>query len=54
MKLDLGCSYGHIALTRIVKVLNFEDEILIRRVDCNNPTLINKGILIRGNYWRQV
>jgi hypothetical protein len=32
------------------EALNFEDEILLRRVDCNNPTLINKGILIRDEY----
>jgi hypothetical protein len=32
------------------KSLNFEDEISLRRVDCNNPTLINKGILIRDEY----
>jgi hypothetical protein len=30
------------------EVLNFEDEILLRMVDCNKPTLINKRILIGG------
>jgi hypothetical protein len=36
------------------EVLNFEDEILLRRVDCNIPTLINRRILIRGVYWSLV
>jgi hypothetical protein len=29
------------------EVLNFEDEILLRGVDCNISTLINRRILIR-------
>jgi hypothetical protein len=28
------------------EALNFEDEILLRMVDCNIPNLINRGILI--------
>jgi hypothetical protein len=32
--------------------LNFEDEIPLRRVDCNNPTLFNKKKLNKDDYWR--
>jgi hypothetical protein len=32
------------------KSLNFEDEISLRRVDCNNPTLISTRLLIKVNY----
>jgi hypothetical protein len=28
-------------------VSNFEDEILLRRIDCNIPNLINRGISIK-------
>jgi hypothetical protein len=33
------------------EVLNFEDEILLRRVDCNIPNLINRKILIKREFW---
>jgi hypothetical protein len=32
--------------------LNFEDEISLRGVDCNNPTLFNRRKLNRANYWK--
>jgi hypothetical protein len=36
------------------EVLNFEDEILLRRVDLNLPNLINRKILIKREFWSQI
>jgi hypothetical protein len=46
------CGYRRFAPRWNEEVVNFEDEILLRRVDCNIPTLINKKVLIRVKYLR--
>jgi hypothetical protein len=30
------------------EVLNFEDEIILRGVNCNIPNFINRSVLIKG------
>jgi hypothetical protein len=47
---EIGRGYRRFTLMINEKVLNFEDEILLRGIDCYIPTLINRRILIKDNY----
>jgi hypothetical protein len=44
--LEVGCECKQTNLDMVVEALNFEDEILLWGVDCNNPTLTDKDLML--------
>jgi hypothetical protein len=54
VKYRIGCGHRRATLMWNKEVMNFEVEILLRRVDCNIPNLINRKILIKREFWSQI